>query len=55
MLIGFNPKYLLDMLKVIDEEKVSLYMTKPNAPCIVRDEEKTYLYLVLPVNILKAA
>ena len=55
MLIGFNPKYLLDMLKVIDEEKVSLYMTKPNAPCIVRDEEKTYLYLVLPVNISKAA
>ena len=55
MVIGFNPRYLLDMLRVIDEEKISLYMTNPKAPCLVKDEKKSYLYLVLPVNISKAA
>lgn len=55
MVIGFNPRYLLDMLRVIDEEKISLYLTNPKAPCVVKDEKKSYLYLVLPVNISKAA
>lgn len=44
-----------DMLRVIDEEKISLYLTNPKAPCVVKDEKKSYLYLVLPVNISKAA
>ncbi|MCF0145750.1 MAG: DNA polymerase III subunit beta [Eubacterium sp.] len=51
LVIGFNPKFLLDALRVIDEEEVSLYFMNAKAPCFIRDEEGRYLYLILPVNI----
>ena len=50
LLIGFNPKFLLDALRVIDDEEVTLYLTNPKAPCFIRDENETYIYLILPVN-----
>ena len=50
ILIGFNPKFFIDALRVIDEEDVSLYMVNPKAPCFIKDEEGTYTYLILPVN-----
>ncbi len=48
--IGFNPKFLLDVLKVIEDEKVTLSFVNAKSPCFIRDEKDTYLYLVLPVN-----
>ncbi|MCR4807915.1 MAG: DNA polymerase III subunit beta [Lachnospiraceae bacterium] len=48
--MGFNPKLILDALKVIDEEDVSFYIVNSKAPCFIRDEEDKYIYLVLPVN-----
>lgn len=51
ILIGFNPKFLIDALKVIDDEMISIYLVNPKAPCFIRDEEKSYTYLILPVNI----
>ena len=48
--IGFNPKFLIDALRVIDDESVSLYMVNPKAPLIIKNDEGTYLYLILPVN-----
>ena len=50
IMIGFNPKFLIDALKVIDDEDIDIYMVNPKAPCIIRDKEDTYLYLILPVN-----
>ncbi len=50
LLIGFNPKFLLDALRVIDEEEVTLYLMNAKAPCFIRDEEESYIYLILPVN-----
>lgn len=50
ILIGFNPKFLIDALKVIDDEEVSIYLMNPKAPCFIRDEEGQYIYLILPVN-----
>ncbi len=49
--IGFNPKFLIDALKAIDEEDVTLYLVNPKAPCFIRDE--SYTYLVLPVNFIR--
>ncbi|MCR4740553.1 MAG: DNA polymerase III subunit beta [Lachnospiraceae bacterium] len=48
--IGFNPKFLIDALKAIDEETIDVYMVNSKAPCIIRDEEENYIYLILPVN-----
>ena len=55
ILIGFNPKFFIDGLRVIDEEEVTLYMVNPKAPCFIKDDEGTFIYLILPVNFNAAA
>ena len=55
ILIGFNPKFFIDALRVIDEEEVSLYMVNPKAPCFIKDDEGKFIYLILPVNFNAAA
>lgn len=50
LLIGFNPKFMIDALRVIDEEEVELYMVNSKAPCFIKNEEESYIYLILPVN-----
>ena len=50
IMIGFNPKFLIDALKVIDDEEINVYMVNPKAPCFIRDAGESYIYLILPVN-----
>lgn len=50
LLIGFNPKFLIDALRVIDNEEVVLYLMNAKAPCFIKDDEESYIYLILPVN-----
>ena len=50
IMIGFNPKFLIDALRVIDDEEVELYMVNPKAPCFIKNQEESYIYLILPVN-----
>lgn len=49
--IGFDPRFLVDALRVIDEEDVSIYMMNPIAPCIIKNQEETYYYMILPINV----
>ena len=50
IMIGFNPKFLIDALKVIDDEEIHIYLMNPKAPCFIRDDAGQYVYLILPVN-----
>ncbi len=50
IMIGFNPKFLMDALRIIDDEEVDLYMMNPKSPCFIKDSDETYIYLILPVN-----
>ncbi len=50
LMIGFNPKFLIDALRVIDDENVNLYMVNPKAPCFIKNDQESYIYLILPVN-----
>ncbi len=50
LLIGFNPKFLIDALRVIEDEEVTLYLMNAKAPCFIKDNEESYIYLILPVN-----
>lgn len=50
LMIGFNPKFLIDALRVIEDEEVELYMVNPKAPCFIKNPEESYIYLILPVN-----
>ena len=50
LMIGFNPRFLMDALKAIDEETVTLYLINSKSPCFIRDDKNSYVYLILPVN-----
>ena len=51
IVIGFNPKFLVDALRVIDDETIEIYLINQKSPCFIKDEQETYMYLILPVNI----
>ncbi|MCR5785850.1 MAG: DNA polymerase III subunit beta [Eubacterium sp.] len=50
IIIGFNPNFFIDVLRVIDEEEVTLYMINQKTPCVIRDDNDSYTYLILPIN-----
>ena len=50
IMIGFNPKFLMDALRILDDEEIDLYMMNPKSPCFIKDPEESYIYLILPVN-----
>ncbi|MBO4809414.1 MAG: DNA polymerase III subunit beta [Lachnospiraceae bacterium] len=50
IMIGFNPKFLIDALKVIDDELIDIYLVNSKAPCFIKNEEESYIYLILPIN-----
>ncbi|MBR1742769.1 MAG: DNA polymerase III subunit beta [Lachnospiraceae bacterium] len=50
ILIGFNPRFLMDALRVIDDEEITIYMINPKAQCFIKNEDESYIYLILPVN-----
>ncbi len=50
--IGFNSKYIIDVLRALEEDEIMLEFTSNVSPCLikpVKDEE--FLYLILPVRI----
>lgn len=50
--IGFNSKYLMDVLKVVDDESVVMEFNTSVSPCLIKPMEgRAYEYLVLPVRI----
>ena len=55
IMIGFNPKFLMDALRIIDDEEIDLYMMNPKSPCFIKDSGESYIYLILPVNFNAAS
>jgi DNA polymerase-3 subunit beta len=50
--IAFNARYLIDVLKVVDQEEINLDLTGSLSPGIIRPaEDKHVLFLVLPIRI----
>ncbi len=49
--IGFNSKYLLDALKVLNEEKVNIKFTGEVRPFILKTDDDSVTQLILPVRI----
>lgn len=50
--IAFNPRYLIDALKVIEDDEVQLTFTTSLNPCIIKDQvNEQYKYLVLPIRL----
>ncbi|MCR5213532.1 MAG: DNA polymerase III subunit beta [Eubacterium sp.] len=49
--IGFNPSFIMDALRVIDDDKVNIYLKDSKSPCIIKDADDTFIYVILPINI----
>ncbi len=47
--VGFNPHYLIDVLKNLNQETIELEVTEADKPGVVR--APGYLYLVLPMRL----
>lgn len=48
--IGFNPGYLMDVLKNLGEEKITLSLTEPDKPGMVKGKDG-YLYIIMPMQL----
>lgn len=52
LVTGFNARYLLDVLAVVDGDGVTLQMEAPLSPCLVRDPESPgFASVVMPVKV----
>ncbi len=49
LVIGFNPVYLIDILKNLDEETINLELTDSEKPGVIRTNG--YVYIVLPMRL----
>ncbi|MDE5863957.1 MAG: DNA polymerase III subunit beta [Lachnospiraceae bacterium] len=49
--IGFNPKFLMDALRAINDEVVDIYMINAKSPCFIKAVDESYIYLILPISI----
>jgi DNA polymerase III subunit beta len=50
--IGFNPNYLLDVLKVLGGEEIELELAGPQKPGVIRQSKPhKYIYVVLPMQL----
>ena len=52
--IAFNPKFLLDSLKVFENDKVQLIFTSAKFPVAIKADDSDMTALVLPVNFKEA-
>ena len=52
--IAFNSRYLLDVLKNMEEDEVVLKMTSGVSPCVIEEQNnENAKYLVLPVRLMR--
>lgn len=50
--IGFNPQFVLDVLKVVDEEKVSIELKDSQSSGLIKPlDNEDYMYVVMPVRL----
>lgn len=51
--IAFNNKYLVEALRIITDEEITLQLNKRTYPMVIQGSEKSNeLYLVLPINLV---
>lgn len=49
LVVGFNPQYMMDVLKNLTDETIDLELLGPDKPGVIRKEN--YLYLALPMRL----
>jgi len=49
--ISFNPTFISDVLRVVEETDVVLELKAPNKPGLFRSQSGDFMYVVMPVNL----
>ena len=49
--IGYNPRYLMEILQAVEDETIDLSLGGANDPCLIKGMD--YLYVLLPVSLGK--
>lgn len=51
--LGFNGKYLIEILRNIEGEEITIRLNDPHSPAIIqgREGKENFLYLILPVRL----
>ncbi|KEI35177.1 DNA polymerase III subunit beta [Allofrancisella frigidaquae] len=49
--ICFNYRYLLDIINVLSEETMSIYLDNPNMSALIKDEKDNSLFIIMPMKI----
>jgi DNA polymerase-3 subunit beta len=50
--IGFNSRYLMDVLTAMDKEKITLELNDPLSPCLITEEgDEQYKCVVMPMRV----
>lgn len=51
--IGFNNKYMMDVLKAVPSNNIRIQLSTGIAPCVIvsADESRNFIYMVLPVRL----
>lgn len=50
--IGFNSKYIMDVIKAVESDKLEMRLLGEVNPCFIKENEKDdYHYMILPVRI----
>ena len=48
--IGFNPTFMIEAVRAIDDENITLHFINGKSPCSIKDNDGKYSYIILPVN-----
>ncbi len=50
--IGFNHRYLLEALRVCEEDQIKMEFSHPRSPCFIRSNENdNYTYMISPIRL----
>ncbi len=52
IVIAFNSKYIIDAMRAIQDQYITLNFTSPSAPGIIKGQDKSWLYLILPLRVI---
>jgi DNA polymerase-3 subunit beta len=50
--VAFNPKYFIETLNVMEEDKIELNIVNDEKPCLIEGlKEKEYLSVIMPMKL----
>lgn len=49
--IAFNSKFIIDALRAVDDDKITIALTNAIGPAVITSEDDAYIYLILPVRV----